>query len=209
MGYAQAGFDVTVIDIIKKRDYPFNQIKADCLEIVKDLDFLRTFDLIHASPPCQANTITGNLAIAQGRNKSKVCHITPIRAALVASGVPYVIENVAGAPLLDPLILCGSMFGLKVKRHRLFESNLPLSLKLLKCNHKVNNWNIGHKGKPKPIGIYGTMNDRIPSGGWTATSIEEAREAMGIDWLNWRDLTQALPPAYTKFLGSQVMGLIQ
>ena len=202
MGYALAGFDVTGVDIVKKRDYPFKQIKADCLEVLKDLDFLQSFDFIHASPPCQAYS---RAALCAWGEKSLTNHLPIVREYLQRSGVPYIIENVAGSPLDSPIILCGSMFGLKVRRHRLFESNLNLICDL-KCNHKE---------QGKPIGVYGSMGDtvkgtcsktgKIVFGGSTANTIEEAREAMGIDWLNWGDLTQAIPPAYTKYLGNQVM----
>lgn len=205
MGYALAGFDVTGVDIVKKRDYPFKQIKADCLEIVKDIDFLRSFDFIHASPPCQAHSRAAKCSWGE---ISKVNHIPIIREYLEKSGVPFILENVEGSPLNAPIKLCGSMFDLKVRRHRLFESNLSLKCDLT-CDHKK---------QGKPVGIYGSMGDTVKGvckttgkvvyGGSTANTVEEAREAMGISWLNWRDLTQAIPPAYTHYLGIQIMGLI-
>lgn len=197
-GYADAGFDVIGIDIKKQKRYPYEFIQADCLEILQDLDYLRTFDVIAASPPCQTHSRTQHLRNAQGKSTDKVDLIPQTRAALVASEVPYVIENVPGAPLINPVQMCGSYFGLKVRRHRLFESNL----KLIGSGCK-------HKEQGKPIGIYGSMRDEIPKGGHTAKSIEEAREAMGIDWMIWGELVEAIPPRYTYEIGKQLMLMIE
>ena len=206
MGYSLAGFDVTGVDIVKKRDYPFEQIKADALEIVKDIDFLKTFDLIHASPPCQGYS---RAAKCSWGKISKINHIPIIRKALIKSKVPYVIENVEGSPLDSPIKLCGSMFNLKVRRHRLFETNIIFNHELL-CNHKK---------QGKPVGVYGSMNDTVKGicsktgkevkGGSTAKTLNEAREAMGINWLNWKDLTQAIPPTYTYYLGTKIMDVFK
>jgi DNA (cytosine-5)-methyltransferase 1 len=111
--------------------------------------------------------------------------------------VPYVIENVPGAPLINPVQFCGSSFGLKVRRHRLFESNHQLTGSV--CNHKT---------QGKPVGIYGSMRDEIPKGGHTAKTIEEAREAMGIDWMIWGELVEAIPPVYTYTIGKQLIELL-
>ena len=194
MGYQQAGFEVTGIDIKKQKRYPFEFIQADALEVMKDLDYLRSFDVITASPPCQTHSITQHLRNAQGKSTDKIDLIPQTREALVLSGKPYVIENVKGAPLINPIQLCGSSFGLKVRRHRIFESNLELIGSV--CDHKT---------QGKPVGVYGSMRDEIPKGGHTAKSIEEAREAMGIDWMLWGDLVEAIPPVYTEFIGKQVM----
>ena len=194
MGYQQAGFEVTGIDIKKQKRYPFEFIQADALEVMKDLDYLRSFDVITASPPCQTHSITQHLRNAQGKSTDKIDLIPQTREALVSSGKPYVIENVKGAPLIDPIQLCGSSFGLKVRRHRIFESNLELVGSV--CDHKA---------QGRPVGVYGSMRDEIPKGGRTATSIEEAREAMGINWMLWGDLVEAIPPVYTEFIGKQLM----
>ena len=118
--------------------------------------------------------------------------------ALIASGKPYVIENVPGAPLINPVQLCGSAFGLKVRRHRLFESNLELQG--TQCFHKE---------QGRPIGIYGSMRDEIPGGGHTAKTMPEAEQAMGIDWMIWGELVEAIPPAYTREIGKQLFNLLQ
>lgn len=192
MGYHRAGFEVVGVDIKPQPDYPFTFIQADALE--EGMSLAPLFDLIHASPPCQAFSITGNLARAQGKEQSTVDLLTPLRPLLEATGLPYVIENVKGAPLRDPMVLCGSMFGLKVRRHRLFESNLLLQPPG-PCRHKE---------QGKPVGVYHTLNDSIPFGGTTARTLEEGQEAMGIDWMPWKSLKEAIPPAYTEWIGQQI-----
>jgi DNA (cytosine-5)-methyltransferase 1 len=196
-GYQLAGFEVVGVDIKKQKRYPYEFIQADCLELMKDMNFLRSFDVITASPPCQTHSITQHLRNAQGKSTDKVDLIPQTREALIASGKPYVIENVPGAPLINPIQMCGSYFGLKVRRHRRFESNLPIVGS--PCDHK---------NQGKPVGVYGSMRDEIPKGGHTAKSIEEAREAMGIDWMIWGELVEAIPPIYTREIGMQLLLLI-
>ena len=196
-GYQLAGFEVVGVDIKKQKRYPYEFIQADCLELMKDMDFLRSFDVITASPPCQTHSITQHLRNAQGKSTDKIDLIPQTREALVASGKPYVIENVPGSPLINPIRMCGSAFGLKVRRHRLFESNIQLTSSVCK-----------HKEQGKPVGIYGSMRDEIPKGGHTAKSIEQAREAMGIDWMIWGELVEAIPPVYTETIGKQILSVI-
>ena len=196
-GYQLAGFEVVGVDIKKQKRYPYEFIQADCLELMKDMEFLRSFDVITASPPCQTHSITQHLRNAQGKSTDKIDLIPQTREALVASGKPYVIENVPGSPLINPIQLCGSSFGLKVRRHRRFESNLNLLGSV--CLHKE---------QGKPVGVYGSMRDEIPKGGHTAKSIEQAREAMGIDWMIWGELVEAIPPIYTQTIGKQILSVI-
>jgi len=196
-GYQLAGFEVIGVDIKKQKRYPYEFIQADCLELMKDMDFLKSFDVITASPPCQTHSITQHLRNAQGKSTDKIDLIPQTREALVASGKPYVIENVPGSPLINPILMCGSAFELKVRRHRLFESNIKLTSSI--CNHKE---------QGKPVGIYGSMRDEIPGGGHTAKSIEQAREAMGIDWMIWGELVEAIPPVYTETIGKQILSVI-
>ena len=193
-GYARAGFEVIGVDIKKQKRYPYQFIQADALEILADKDFISQFDVIAASPPCQTHSATKHLRNAQGKSTNKIDLIPQTREGLIASGKIYIIENVPGAPLIDPVVMCGSSFGLKVRRHRQFESNVKLTG--LSCNHKL---------QGKPVGVYGSMRDEIPGGGHTAKSLEEAREAMGIDWMLWGDLVEAIPPIYTEYLGKQIM----
>ena len=194
VGYHRAGFDVVGVDIKKQKRYPFEFIQADALEILADKKYLSQFDVITASPPCQTHSITQHLRNAQGRTTDKIDLIPETRAALLEWGGTYIIENVPGAPLINAVTLCGSSFGLKVRRHRQFESNVFLMGS--QCDHK---------SQGRPIGVYGGLRDDIPKGGKTADSVEQAREAMGIDWMLWGELVEAIPPAYTEFLGKQVV----
>ncbi len=193
VGYARAGFKVVGVDMVQKKNYPYEFIKGDAMEILKDLDFLNTFDVIHASPPCQFYTVAGNLMRAQGKTTSKPDLLDPVRQALIAWGGKYIIENVVGAPM-GGITLCGSSFGLKVRRHRKFESNMELTS--LECRHKE---------QGRPVGVYGSMNDEIPKGGRTAKTLKEGQDAMGIHWLGWNSLKESIPPIYTEHLGRQIM----
>ena len=193
MGYANAGFEVVGVDIKRQKRYPFEFIQADALEVLNDFEFVRSFDVIHASPPCQTHSATRHLRNAQGKSTDKVDLIPQTRETLKRHGKAYVIENVMGAPLINPVMLCGSGFGLKVRRHRIFESNVPL----------VGN-GCKHAEQGRPVGIYGSMRDEIPNGGRTAKTMDEAKEAMGIDWMIWGELVEAIPPAYTQYLGLQI-----
>jgi len=194
MGYAKAGYEVVGMDIKHGKRYPFEYIRRDVMTLrPEDLD---GFDLIHASPPCQTYSVTKHLRVAQGKSTSKQDLLAQVRSLLVVSEIPYVIENVKGAPLIDPVQLCGSAFGLKVRRHRLFESSMEL--RGTDCHHKE---------QGKPVGIYGSMRDEIPGGGHTAKTMDEAREAMGIDWMIWGELVEAIPPAYTHYIGQQIMSI--
>jgi DNA (cytosine-5)-methyltransferase 1 len=195
MGYHRAGFEVVGIDIKKQKRFPFEFIQADALDVLSDNEYLQTFDVIHASPPCQTHSSTKHLRNAQGKTTSKVDLIPQTRAALIVSGKPYIIENVPGAPLINPIQMCGSSFGLTARRHRLFESNYQLTGSVCK-----------HKEQGKPVGIYGSMRDEIPGGGHTAKTIEQARDAMGIDWMIWGELVEAIPPIYTFQIGKQLLG---
>ena len=196
MGYAEAGFEVTGIDVKHGKRYPYTYIRGDVRDYLNP-EFLQQFDVIAASPPCQTFSATKHLRNAQGKSTSKVNMIPEVREALIASGKPYVIENVPNAPLINPIQLCGSGFGLKVRRHRLFESNVPLV-----GNH------CDHKTQGKPVGIYGSMRDEIPNGGHTAKTMAEANEAMGIAHMIWGELVESIPPAYTRYIGLQLCDVI-
>lgn len=207
IGYYRAGFDVTGIDIKKRRDMPSEPvefIKADVREVLTDLSFLRSFDLIHASPPCQTHTRAKHLRDAQGKSTSKLDLVDETRDALNRAGVPYIMENVPGAPLRQDVLLCGSMFpelhvydetGRRwLQRHRIFETTLDLTAPG-PCRHKA--------AGVRPLGVYASKADNIPSGGQTCRTLEEGRKLMGIDWMSWAALIEAIPPAYTAWLGGQ------
>ena len=192
-GYAAAGFEVHGVDLKHGKRYPYTYVRADVLDVLRDKNYLDQFDVIHASPPCQTHSITQHLRNAQGKTTSKLDLIPETRAALIELGKPYIIENVPGSPLINPIQLCGSSFGLKVRRHRLFESNMALVGSV--CDHK---------SQGRPIGVYGSLNDEIPKGGKTAATIDEGRDAMGMPWAIWTELVEAIPPAFTEYLGGQI-----
>lgn len=195
-GYHRAGFDVTGVDLARQPNYPHAFVQADALEYLREHG--GEFDVIHASPPCQAySTITPD----QSRHPRL---IAPVRDLLIASGKPYVIENVAGArrELVEPMMLCGSSFGLNVRRHRFFESSEWLMS--IPCDHE---------SQPAMVGVYGDHGYdghlyRASDGskrGRRAADVHAAREAMGMGWGTWREVAEAIPPAYTEFIGAQLL----
>ena len=198
-GYHEAGFDVTGVDLAEQPNYRFDFICADALKL--DPKFLSGFDAIHASPPCQAYSVT---ARRTGRGDEWPTLIGPVREMLSATGLPYVIENVVGAPLEDPIMLCGTMFpGLRVIRHRLFETNFDIT----PPEHRHAEHPLCHTlDKRKPH--YGKTDEWINfvqvNGGGNC-SADAARDAMGIDWMTKRELNEAIPPAYTRFVGKALM----
>ena len=193
MGYHRAGFDVVGCDLAPQPHYPFPFVQADALAPPFDLS---SFDLIHASPPCQAYSRTGHLVRGQGREASTVDLVGDTRQMLAESGVPFVIENVEGAPLYAAVRLCGSSFGLAVRRHRLFECSFFLMAP--PCEHDT---------QGRPVGVYHRPGDEIPRGGRTAATVEEGQDAMGIDWLPWGPLKESIPPAYTEWIGREWLSL--
>lgn len=198
MGLHRAGFGVIGVDIEKQPRYPFAFIQADALMPPFDLS---SFDFIWASPPCQDYSALKGLS-----TKERGRLIPAVRSMLKSSGAFYTIENVVGAELFDPICLCGSMFGLGVWRHRLFEMSVrPLFSPL--CNHRL---------CPKPIDVTGTGGPfngmRKTTGGGISRKprdLAHAREAMGIDWMSRAELSQAIPPAYAEFIGNAAMNYIR
>lgn len=193
-GYADAGFEVTGVDLVERPTYPFRFFRGDALAFVREHG--REFDAIHASPPCQAYSRAGHLRKAQGGTCSAADLLGPTRDALIATGLPFVIENVPGAPM-EGLTLCGSMFGLAVRRHRVFE-----------CSFFVLQPFCDHPTQGRPVGVYHRMADEVPHGGRTARTLEEAQRAMGIDWMGWDELKEAIPPAYTRYIGEALLAHI-
>ena len=183
-GYAMAGFEVTGVDLIDQPEYPYKFIKGNALDLLDNQDFIAEFDVIHASPPCKAFTLTG-WAKRYGYNQNHEDLLTPTRIGLISSGKRWIIENVPNSPMRADLILCGSMFGLKLRRHRLFESNVPLSLKGLKHDHSY-----------RVYSPHGNPHFKGEAKLWA--------EALDIDWMKSRELSQAIPPAYTHFIGEQL-----
>ena len=190
MGYSRAGFEVVGVDIEPQPRYPFEFIQHDALAFP-----LRTwgeFDAIHASPPCQRFVRSGMY--------DRTTHpdlLTPARALLEQTGVPWVIENVPGAPMRPDAVLCGSQFGLEVRRHRWFEFSWAEPILTLACDHSTLN----------PVGVYGHPRGRRSKQGkpWGWGNYEDWVRAMGIDWMRGEELAQAIPPAYTELIGHQLL----
>jgi DNA (cytosine-5)-methyltransferase 1 len=229
MGYHRAGFEVVGVDIKPQPHYPFPFFLGDALDVLEwltdyqtfrmdedryDLD-LTTFDAIHTSPPCQAYSV-----LRRANPEAKYPDlIAPTRDLLEQTGLPWVIENVPGSPTHHLIVLCGSMFGLgcvsgdgvkaeiryrQLRRHRNFETSFPIMSP--PCLHRGEV--IGAYGGG-PVGRYtfdhGAKKDRYGRRGGYQGTIAEKREAMGIDWMTSAEINQAIPPAYTEFIGAALL----
>lgn len=192
-GYQEAGFDVTGIDIAPQPHYPARFIRADVLSLRRH--YLREFDFIHASPPCQHFTAYRR-AVPDITERYQDL-VEPTRDLLEAAGVPYVIENVPSAPIRPDLVLCGSQFGLDVRRHRWFELGGFSAMGAGGCNHK------GWQRRYKSSSTRTNLRYTIEVGAWDE-KLSDQKAAMGVDWeITVRELSEAIPPAYTKFIGEQ------
>lgn len=206
MGYHQAGFDVTGVDIEHHPTHPFHLIVADALTVD-----LAGYDAYAASPPCQGYSRMRHRQDASEWPKL----IEPIRERLAATGKPYILENVEDAEwaMRGPVRLCGSSFGLRVRRHRLFESNVPLTAP--PCEH---GWQDSHRpyrlyvGKSRTDGLGYRESGIQPVYGGNhnvgGKSVHFKSVAMGIDWMSEEDLNEAIPPAYTRHVGLDLMKAI-
>lgn len=211
-GYHRAGFAVLGVDLFEQynqKRYPFASIKDDWR---RGMDFImNNYNVAawHASPPCQRYSITN-----AARQADYPDLIGPVREALQETGLPYVIENVVGAPLDNPVELCGCMFNLTavdddgiklhLQRTRLFESNVPLIQPL--HDHSDHEWVAGAYG--------GARRDKyeakyVRKGGYVPRNKAVVEELMGIDWMTWKGLYQAIPPVYTEFIGGQLLSMVQ
>ncbi len=190
MGYSQVGFDVTGVDIEPQPHYPFKFIQTDATKL--DIEFLRQFDLISASPPCQKYSVTTSQWRKKGYDYPDL--IEPIRDLLIASGKPYVIENVPQAPLIIRVILCGTMFGIRTYRHRIFESNFYIK----QPAHPEHIATATHLGRPATDKHFLTMAGHF-------SGVKLAREITGCHWMNRAELAEAIPPAYSKYIGGQFL----
>lgn len=192
MGYHRAGFEVVGVDVKPQKNYPFEFHQGDALTFPLD-----GFDYVHASPPCQAHT---NLRSITKRDYE--CFIERTRFKLDNAGVVYVIENVPGAPLMNPIRLCGTMFtGLRVLRHRLFESNVRLKTPL----HQIHPLCFTRDKRKSHYGKLDEMTAFVQVTGGGNSSIEAAKAAMGINWMTKQEINQAIPPAYTEWIGRQLL----
>jgi DNA (cytosine-5)-methyltransferase 1 len=206
MGYSRAGFEVVGVDIKPQPHYPFEFHQGDALTWS-----LEGFDAIHASPPCQAYSATKTIWNNPGKHPELV---VPTRERLKQSGLPWVMENVPGAPMQNPMILCGTMFGLvcdgwELRRHRLFETSGFFAL-VPECRHGGAVLGVygGHaRDRRRTLGVYGNGGTNREPRGAKAT-IAQAKTIMGIDWMTTAEISQAIPPAYTQFIGEQLMRVI-
>lgn len=173
---------ITGVDVWRQPNYPFSFILDNALRVS-----LGGYDLIWASPPCQKYSVTKSI-------HSNIYHqdyIIPIRKRLVSSGIPYIIENVVGAPLINPIMLCGTMFGQRFYRHRLFETSFKVD-------------SLVHKKHSLPSSI----ESGIPSIAGHFRNVKEVREVMGIDWMSRDELAQAIPPSYSEYIASEFKRLL-
>ena len=189
---------VVGVDNKPQPNYPFPFIQADALAL--DQKFIASFDAIHASPPCQSYS---DLAKLNGNADEWPRLIEPVRALLIKSGLPYVIENVDGAPLLNPVVLCGTMFPkLRVLRHRLFEANFEIApLPPHKRHPKCHTFD----RRKSHFGKTDEWNDFVSVNGGGNCTLAAARDAMGIDWMTKGEINEAIPPIYTEFVGRHLL----
>ena len=211
MGLKQAFQEAHIVgvDIKTQPNYPFEFHQADALAFPLD-----GFDFIWASPPCQAHTALKGAAWDKEAYKKKHPDLVdPIRKRLQSTGKPYVIENVPGAPLLNPVLLCGSYFNLgtlaghQLRRHRLFEANFEISVTGYQCQHtsptigifgnKARNTGAEKRHYSKPKDTRGPPPKDI------LLTLHDARMAMGAEWMSMAELSEAIPPAYSKYIGEQ------
>lgn len=227
VGYHRAGFtDIVGVDINPQPRYPFDFFKAGALQFLRCLKeadeigdalgalnatgglYLSDFDAIHTSPPCQTYSRCRRIGNARDGHADLV---DKTRDLLEATGKPWVIENVEGAPLRCPLMLCGSMFGLPLIRHRLFESNVMLMNGASCCCRRGERFGV-YANKVTKIGTraasYQDSSGRTHYRPHLGT-LAEGQRAMGIDWMTRGELSQAVPPAYTEFIGRQLLSHLE
>lgn len=214
IGYHESGFEVTGVDIQDKPRYPFKHIQADALEILKDLAFVRQFDAIHASPPCQAFTPSTAQQRANGKTYPNLIEVT--RDLLNKTGLPWIMENVPNAPVRKDLILRGDMFGLNVWKTRIFEfgggfwmmqPSRPTRVGSVKNGDYVSIFGKGGYRKYTKMEV-----------GWRpkcdqGSIIKTWHYAMGIpqEFGPFKDveISEGIPPAYTKYIGQHLIQYIQ
>lgn len=195
MGYHLAGFRVVGVDIAPQPWFPFEFIQGDAIEIVMDIG--KDFDFIDASPPCQRHS-----ALTKGTNHGRqyADFLPQTRDVLTGLGVPFLIENVAGAPLRKDLMLCGEMFGLKVIRHRFFEVH---GVKVPQPVHKQHRGRVA--GMRHGVWYRGPYVAVYGDGGGKG-SLRDWQDAMGMPWVHDRKgIAEAVPPAYTEYIGKEIL----
>jgi DNA (cytosine-5)-methyltransferase 1 len=219
-GYQKAGFYVVGVDIEPQPHYCGDEFyQDDMFHFLNTVDLSR-FDAIHASPPCQAHSIMKARWVKTTDYSERHVDLIPqVRDLLVKSAREFVIENVVGAPLINPMMLCGTMFGLQTDagnqllRHRLFELSF-YAMNAGECQHNTGSC-IGVYGggqnpaRKKPVGVYGHTGGTSTRTGEAEFGIEARRQVMGIEWMTGKELSQAIPPAYTEFIGRQLMAHLE
>lgn len=190
-GYHLAGFKVTGVDISPQLRYPLEFVQADALEFIRDHG--HEFDFIHVSPPCQGYT---EAQVLQGRDHPLL--IAPTREVLEPTGRPFVIENVPGAEahLLSPVVLCGQMFGHRTYRDRYFEAGGGLMLP--QPHHPRHDKPITKMGRPRQPGEMAHYVGNF-------SGVAEARDDLGVPWMNRDGIRECIPPSYTRWIGEQVL----
>jgi len=242
MGYYRAGFDVVGVDNRPQPRYPFTFVQADALEYCRA--YGRYFAAIHASPPCQLYSRTAKILEGKGLINRHPDLVSPTRVALQATRCPYVIENVPGAPLINPVELCGTQFSLRVYRHRLFESSMSLQgLPHVSHGRSAGKGILGIyagrveiKGSRRTPYVAGSgrthyrpetvsLDEGARAMGMTKmgrppqpntmlhivghfSDVQAGREALGACWMTRDELSQAIPPAYTEYIGQQLLAYI-
>lgn len=195
VGYKRAGFNVVGCDHEPQPHYPFPFIEMDAIEFIRQ--FGPYADAIHASPPCQRYSSITRTAGTQDTHPDLLAET---RTALRDTGKPYAIENVPGAPLHNPLMLCGTMFGLLVVRHRLFECNPPVWFAPGPCQHLRPV--VKHGRRPDTTKHYAALTGHMSDVGF-------AREASGIGWMSQGELAKSIPPAYTEYIGAHLLRVVE
>ena len=202
MGYHRAGFDLVGVDINPQPRYPFEFVQGDAIEYAWRHGHL--FDAIHASPPCDRYTRMAAQHGTQGDHPDLIPPTREVLAALHATyGIPYVIENVelARRDLVDPILLCGEMYGLDVFRHRLFESSAALQA-------PAHPRHSGRIGDGRFVTMTGSTGGSSRRDGVRHGTKSDWQRASGIDWMTAKEMSEAIPPAYTEHLGRQMLAYI-
>jgi DNA (cytosine-5)-methyltransferase 1 len=185
-GYEKAGFEVVGVDILTQPKHKGNFVQSDAFEYLKEYGHL--FDAIHASPPCQEYSPSTKQFRMAGKEYPDL--IAQTREALIKSGKPYVIENVPNSPLVNPVVLCGTMFGMRTYRHRLFESNIHID----QPEHPEHTAKNAKMGRPIKDDEFIQYVGHFPG-------VKMVQEMCGTPWLGQKELAQSIPPQYTKYIG--------
>lgn len=199
-GYEMAGFEVIGFDVRDQPRYPYQFVKMSALDVL-EWGLGEWADAFHASPPCKQHTQLKYLRDAAGLKASDGDFLADTRDLLEETGKLWIIENVPNAPMRNMATLCGTQFDLKwggrqLQRHRWFEANFRLTRN-------------GCKHKGAPWGVFGRLNDCLPSGSETPPTLDAARALMGISWMNWYELKESIPPAFTEHLGLQMLSRLE